>query len=286
MSVIVPLFNGASFVGEQLDALAEQDFSGEWELLVVDNGSTDNSVAVVEERATKLPLRILHCAARGVNEARNTGARAAGGERLAFLDQDDKAAPGWLAAIDRALDRFPLVGGRLEFAELNRPRIVAGRVQKPAVTELPKYRGVPHAFGSNMGCQRFVFEAIGGFDPAFNSGADDVDFFFRAHRAGIGAVFVPDAVVAYRLRPSLSGYCRQMYGYALMDARLDAKNRRLGAIPRQSSRSRAAAAWGHVKLLAAVNLWLTPVGRLQYAHRVGNAAGAFVGFVRHGQLVL
>jgi glycosyltransferase involved in cell wall biosynthesis len=280
------MYNGERVIGEQLDALAAQQFDGDWELVLADNGSTDDTAALAQRSADRLPIRVIDVPTRGVSAARNAGVAITRHSKLAFLDQDDRAAPRWLAAMDRALDLFPLVGGRLDYVELNSPRIVAGRVQKPAVTELPTYRGVPHGFGCNMGCQRVTFETIGGFDPAFNSGADDVDFFFQAHLLGIEATFVDDAVVAYRLKPSLSEYRRQMYNYAVMDARLDAKNRRLGVILRQSSRSRAAAAWGHLKLLAGVNLWFTPVGRLQYAHRVGNAAGAFVGFVRYGQLVL
>jgi glycosyltransferase involved in cell wall biosynthesis len=286
IAVIIPVRNGARLIGAQLDALAGQAFNGDWELIVVDNGSTDNTEDIVARWCHRLPVRLLHLERAGANTARNAGASTAIASRLAFLDHDDVAAPGWLDAMNRALDEHPLVGGRLDYERLNTPLAVAAHAQKLAVSNLPLYRGAPHAMGCNMGCQRAAFDEIGGFDPAMSRGADEIDFFFRAHQLGIEASFAPDATVAYRLRTS-SRECRtQMHNYAVGDAQLAAKLRLAGAIPKQSNRSRLAATWGHVKGLAGMNLWFTPVGRRQYSQRMGYTVGAVVGFVRFRQIVL
>jgi glycosyltransferase involved in cell wall biosynthesis len=286
ISVVIPTYSRRQLLDVQLTALADQDFDGTWEVVVADNGSTDDSVALAESYGDRIPVRVIGVQQRGVNAARNAGVAATQHSRLAFLDDDDRAHPGWLRAINDALDQHRLVGGRLEYTGLNDPLVVAGRVQQPCRVDLPKYRGVPHAFGANMGCHRSIFDELHGFDPDFKAGGDDIDFCFRAHLLGVDTEFVNDALVSYRLRPTRREYRLQMQGYAAMDALVDAKQRRAGAIPPQTARSRAAAAWGHVKLLSAVDLWLTPVGRWHYAHRVGNATGAVQGFVRYHQLVL
>lgn len=286
ISVVIPVFNGARYLDEQLGSMAEQNFDGDWELLVVDNGSTDDSAAIAERWMAKIPMRVLSCPEKGVNAARNAGVRAASGTKLAFLDHDDVADPNWVAAMDRALDVHPLVGGRLDYERLNSAEVLAGRDQQLATIELPNFRGALHAFGCNMGCKRATFDALGGFDTSLPCGADDTDFFFRAHRAGFDADFASDAVVAYRLRDSRRAYRRQIHNYAVAQAQLDAKLQDACMIPRQSNRSRAAATWGHVKALADVRLWFTTSGRWRYVHRLGAAGGAIVGFIRYRQIVL
>jgi glycosyltransferase involved in cell wall biosynthesis len=286
ISVVIPVFNGAGLLDEQLGSLAEQTFDGDWELLVVDNGSTDDSVAIAERWMASLPLRVLSCPEKGVNAARNAGVKASVGTKLAFLDHDDVADPGWLAAMDRALDVHRLVGGRLEYERLNSAELLAGRDQRLATMELPNFRGAPHALGCNMGCLRTTFDALGGFDALLPCGADDTDFFFRAHHAGIEAAFISDAVVAYRLRDTRRGYRRQIHNYAIAQAQLDAKLQAAGMIPHQSNRTRAAAIWGHVRALADVRLWFTSTGRWRYVQRVGAAGGAVIGFARYRQIVL
>jgi glycosyltransferase involved in cell wall biosynthesis len=285
ISVVIPVFNGADHLGEQLAAVAAQEFDGEWEVVAVDNGSTDGSMQILEECVGRLPLRIERCPQRGVNAARNAGAAVARFDRLAFLDQDDVAAPGWLAAIDAALDKHRLVGGRLDHERLNAYDVLDSRGQAAPEHELPRFRGAPFAIGCNMACRRDVFMELGGFDPELLPAADDMDFCFRAQHAEITVTFVPEAVVAYRLRGTVAEYRQQMRRYAIGHAQLDAKLRGLGLIAPQSWKSRAAAIAGHLRGVLSVNLWFSRVGRWKYAQRFGNATGAVIGFVRFHQVV-
>ncbi len=126
LSVIIPVRNGADLLRYQLEALAQQDFDGQWETIVADNGSTDDLPAVIEQYAGRLPgLRRVDASGRvGASHARNVGVRAARGDHLLFVDADDVVSAGYLQAMHQALLGAPLTAGRLDVGALNvvRPR--------------------------------------------------------------------------------------------------------------------------------------------------------------------
>lgn len=101
LSIIIPCFNAAATIGEQLQALVSQNWKDTWEVIVSDNGSTDGSIKVVEQFKGELPnLHIVDASRRrGTAHARNRGAAMASGDALVFVDADDEVAPGWLEAI-------------------------------------------------------------------------------------------------------------------------------------------------------------------------------------------
>ena len=107
LSVIIPCKNMGATIGAQLEALANQSWSEPWEVIVSDNGSSDDSVRVVQRYAARLPnLRLVDASDRpGASHARNVGARHATAPALAFCDADDEVGVDWLAAMDRALSR-------------------------------------------------------------------------------------------------------------------------------------------------------------------------------------
>src|SRR3954447_18669638 len=98
ITVAIPMRDAAATIGAQLEALAAQEYDGEWEVLVADNGSTDASGQVVREFAGRLPrLRILDASERrGVSHARNLALSEARGAVLAMSDADDVVDRGWL----------------------------------------------------------------------------------------------------------------------------------------------------------------------------------------------
>src|SRR5919198_5805523 len=106
-SVIVPARNAAATIGRTLEALAAQDFPQEYEVIVVDDGSTDDTVAVAE--AAPGPVTVRRQEQRGPGEARNLGAQHARGEVLAFTDADCFPERGWLRAGVAALADADLV---------------------------------------------------------------------------------------------------------------------------------------------------------------------------------
>jgi glycosyltransferase involved in cell wall biosynthesis len=110
ISVIVPTYNRESYLGRSLASVLDQRLPCD-ELIVVDDGSTDGTVSVVERIAadSPVPLRLLCQENRGAAAARNTGIRAAKGELLAFLDSDDWWLPGKLALQAAAMNANPRI---------------------------------------------------------------------------------------------------------------------------------------------------------------------------------
>lgn len=206
LSVIIPCFNGADTIAIQLEALAIQQWSQSWEIIVCNNGSTDNSVAIVEQYKDKLPnLRIIDASAkRGVAYVRNVGIAAASSDAFVICDADDEVAPGWLTAMGDTLSKYDFVTGPLEFTKLNEPWRVQKHEDKQTETpgshqETPFY---PWANGCNFGITRKVIETIGRFDESLIFG-EDIEFSWRAQVAGFQLHFVPNATIYYRLRHGL-----------------------------------------------------------------------------------
>ncbi len=222
-TVVVPAFNAAATLGEQLAALRTQAApgGGPLEVLVCDNGSTDGTRAVVEEHARDWSgLRLVDASARrGPAAARNVGAAAARSQLLLFCDADDVVAPGWAEALVAALAEHPLVAGRLEYGLLNgwsrlRPRSAVLDSGLYTKAFLP---GLPGGGSGNMGVRREIFLALGGFCEDAPV-AEDTDLCWRAQLSGHALAFVPDALVHVRRRDTARGLWRQGFSYGRGDA--------------------------------------------------------------------
>ena len=122
------MLNAASTLPEQLDALVAQSYSGAWEVVLADNGSTDGADTLGLAWADRLPaLSVIDVpATRGASYARNVGAREAKGDFLLFCDADDVATSGWVEAMAEAAVHADLAGGRLDDVELNSPTVRNG----------------------------------------------------------------------------------------------------------------------------------------------------------------
>ena len=108
LSVILPVYNGAAHIGDQLDALLAQSWSKPWELVVVDNDSTDLTPAIVEQYVAKHPDRIRVTSApeqHNLSYVRNVGVRTARADAVAFCDDDDLVGATWVASMGDALAR-------------------------------------------------------------------------------------------------------------------------------------------------------------------------------------
>lgn len=214
VTVVIPVLNGESWLPEQLAALEAQDYAGQWEVVAVDNGSTDGSAALLHRWQDRLPLRVVETDGRqGINVARNTGCAHAKGDLFAFCDVDDIVAPDWLTQLVEAAAHHDVIGGRLDEEHLNEG---LSSVQRPRLPQdrLPVALGfLPFALGANFAVWRDVFVALGDFDEAYICGNDDVEFSFRAQLAGYEVGYAPDAVVAYRHREGGRQLFRQFRSY-------------------------------------------------------------------------
>ncbi len=213
-SVILTVRNGSRELPEQLESLAAQHYTGSWELLVVDHGSTDHTVEVAMAFASRLPIRIIDAAAEpGAAAARNLGATAATGELLLFCDHDDVLDQHWIEEMVAALERYPAVGGALELDQLN--GAVYPLLHRGTWSELPRVEGYLAASPTaNFAAWASAFWAVGGFDTAY-AVSYDVDISIRLQQAGFELGFAPAAVVHYRDRRSLAALTKQRYRYGL-----------------------------------------------------------------------
>jgi glycosyltransferase involved in cell wall biosynthesis len=218
----MPARNAEATISAQLDALAKQDYTGRWELVVADCGSTDATPEAALASRNRFPaFRLVHADVaerNGAAAARNRGAAIAAGDLLAFCDADDVVAPNWLGAIAARARDADLLAGALDTEMLNEPSLCTWRIQ-PSWQRNAIHRYLPSASSANCAVWADVFAALGGFDEN-HPGAEDRDLSYRAQLAGYRLRQAPDAVVAYRYRPGLLATMRQYYRWGAADARL------------------------------------------------------------------
>lgn len=208
VSVIVPARDAAATLPATLAALAAQDDPPAHEVIVVDNGSRDET-AELAQRAGATVLRLLRGPGPGV--ARHAGAGAAAAPVLAFTDADCTPAPGWLRAGLAALDNADLVQGRVA---------PAGPV--PALhrtLEVTCESGLYEA--ANLFVRRAAYDVAGGFGaglegPGAPPFGEDVLFGWAVRRAGLRTAFAPEALVHHAVLPrSAAAYVRERGRLAL-----------------------------------------------------------------------
>jgi glycosyltransferase involved in cell wall biosynthesis len=211
VSVIVPFRNADPYFRDQLEALALQDFEGGWEVVVVDNGSHDESRAVAESFSDRLNLHIVDAGNRpGAAYATNVGVRHASGRKLIFVDADDQVAPGYLAAMAAGLDRHDFVTSNFDHRTLNPPwvQLAHGPLWRDPEDPLGDHFGVLPSAGGSVGISHAVFEAVGGFPEDFGR-MYDIAFSWEVQSAGTRLHHVPDALYRVRFRSTLAGLFRQ-----------------------------------------------------------------------------
>ena len=223
ISVVIPCRDASTCIGGQLTALARQEWTGDWEVIVADNGSSDSTAEVVGTFDQRLPrLRFVPASERrGAAHARNVGAGRARGRSIIFCDADDEVAEGWLAAMAAALRDSAFVASRFDLKKLNPETIAASRGDPQhaglQVLDYPPY--LSHSGGSGLGIRRALFAEVGGFDESLRF-VQDTDFCIRVQLAGTPLSFAPDALVHVRLPVSNRRQFRQAYRWAKSNSRI------------------------------------------------------------------
>lgn len=202
ISVVVPTYQRRASLRATLDALRAQDLAEPFEVIVVDNGSTDGTAALLAGRDDPA-LRVLRLDPNfGPGPARNAGWRAARAPVVAFTDDDCLPDPGWLRAVVAAVAAGADVAvGRTEADPA--ALAAAGPFSHWVRVEAP----MPWFPTCNIAYRRDLLEALGGFDESFtarlgSSFGDDTDLGWRALERGAEARFVPDARVVHEVTPS------------------------------------------------------------------------------------
>jgi glycosyltransferase involved in cell wall biosynthesis len=268
-TVVVPFRDAEATIVEQLAALAAQDLEAPWEVVLVDNRSSDGSRALAERWAATRPVaRVVDAVARdGVAYARNVGLTAATSPLLAYCDADDVVEPGWLRALVAALAAHDLVGGLVDELAMNAATTLSWQEPRRRDGLQVSHRFLPYAPGANFGVRRDVALAVGGWDERFPYGGNDVEFSWRVQLAGYRIGWVPDAVVRYRLRDSTSAFARQMFWRGVATVALVRAFRARGARPRP---------WSETARVLAKLVVLAPDAARDRSRR-----GRWIGMVAH-----
>lgn len=221
ISVIVCTHNGARVIRDCLEGLLNVDYPN-FEVIVVNDGSTDNTAAIVRE----YDVTLITTQKGGLSAARNRGLEAATGEIVAYLDDDAWPDPSWLTYLAATFVRTTHAGvcgpnlpppGQGSIADC-----VAHSPGGP-IHVLLTDEEAEHIPGCNMAFRKDALEAIGGFDPQFRVAGDDVDVCWRLRERGWTLGYSPGAMVWHRRRNSVWTYWKQQRGYGEAEALLERK---------------------------------------------------------------
>jgi hypothetical protein len=205
-SIVIPTWNGAALLNDALLSLRRQTWQ-DFEIIVVDNGSTDGTAALLAAQHPEVRLIELG-RNRGFAAAVNAGIGAARGDLVVLMNNDVEAAPGWIAALIDAMDAHPAAGScasrMLSHADPSRidsagdmlglfaTSIGHGELDGPAF-DVPVF--VLSACAGAAAYRRTLLEETGGFDERFFAYLEDIDLGIRFQLAGWDCLYVPDAVV-------------------------------------------------------------------------------------------
>lgn len=222
ISILIPTFNRADELGPTLDSVASLRVPQRWavEVIVVDNGSTDSTCEVVEERVGRYPcpLRIVAEERSGASFARNRGMAEAAHDHLAYFDDDVRVSKEWLDGYLEAVTKMeadsvvgpvhPLIDTQLP-ASITEP--VLKSLSSPYSRRGPDMMLLPdrcaHEIpGCNFGVTRRAAERVGGFDVNLGPkgadwrGGEDHEFGMRLRDAGCRVVYSPKCRIEHRIR--------------------------------------------------------------------------------------
>ena len=220
LSVVIVTWNSAAVVGRCLDALSENPPAGEWEAIVVDNGSTDETTEIVRRHALG-PRLIANEENRGLAAANNQGMSAAAGELVLLANPDTEVTPGAVAALRDLLERRPRAAfaiPRLRYPD-GRPQVSAGDLPTLREALLGRqaqgggdgeargfwWEGWPHDEERRIGrgheacylIRREAIAEIGPQDEAFVLDWEGIDWAARARDGGWEIWFTPAAEVVH-----------------------------------------------------------------------------------------
>lgn len=186
-SVVIPAYNEETYIGTCLESLARQTFTAPYEVIVVDNNSTDATASIARSFVGKMNIRMLHEPAQGRGAARATGCRAATGEYLLCTDADTIVPPEWIESFVSVLDRNPQAIGATSIIRISECTPVQNAIFNmvvPLTNHLYRLAfGHYWLTGASSAIRRDAYEKVGGFDAVQDS-LEDVSLTKRLARHG------------------------------------------------------------------------------------------------------
>ena len=222
ISVVVCSYNGARTIRDTMEGLKRLEYP-DFEVIVVNDGSTDATARIVAEYPE---VRLISTDNRGLSAARNTGWQQAGGEIVAYIDDDAYPDPHWLQYLAHRFTTGDWVGvGGPNIAPPGDGPIADCVANAPGgpVHVLVSDVEAEHVPGCNMAFRREALAAIDGFDVRYRAAGDDVDLCWRLQERGGKIGFHAGAMDWHHRRNSLAMYWNQQKGYGKAEALLEEK---------------------------------------------------------------
>lgn len=219
VSLVMTLRNEADSLPMLFASLAAQT-KPPAEIVAVNDGSTDDTAAVLAQLATHYPLRVLDGGGKGISHGRNVAIAAAQGPIIASTDGGTWLDPRWLAAItapfaDPSVD---VVSGFFATDPQTPFEMALGATIMPDLRDVNPAKFLPA--GRSMAFRKAAWQAVGGF-PEWLDYCEDLVFDIAMQRNGARFVFAPDAIVHARPRATMRAFWRQYYNYARGDGKAD-----------------------------------------------------------------
>ena len=206
ISVVVCSHNGARTLRDCCEGLLELDYRPSFDVVIVDDGSTDATAGIAEEYG----FRVIRTPNRGLSSARNTGLEAATGDIVAYIDDDARPDLHWLHYV---ADTFLTT----DYVDIGRPNVLPAQSGPVSwcvenapggpIHVLLNDREAEHIPGCNMAFRKSALLAVGGFDPRYRIAGDDVDICWKMQARGWKLGFNPAAVVWHHRRNAVRPYC-------------------------------------------------------------------------------
>ena len=186
VSIVVPAYNEELLLPACLDSLAQQDYAGDIEVIVVDNASDDRTAEV----ATRRGVMVVSESLRGYSSALARGFKSATGEIVATTDADTVVPRNWISLLVREYESHPdvvAVGGEIVFRDANRAARVFTQGILPLLVRLDRSNPAgAHLWGANFSVRRAAFDAAGGWLEEFERREHGYGYFFGGDGLGVG----------------------------------------------------------------------------------------------------
>ncbi len=208
LSVVIPAYNAAATIGACLDALAAQTFDGPFEIIVVDDGSSDATASIAHAHG----VQVIRTERQRPAAARNAGFRAARGTIVCCTDADCEPAPDWLTQITAPFTDQAIVATKGTYLT-HQTEIVARFVQleyEDKYDRLLPQQSIDFIDTYSAAYRREKILEAGGFEESFDY-LEDQELSFRLAAAGDQMVFQPEAIVYHQHADTLAAYMRKKF---------------------------------------------------------------------------
>lgn len=218
ISIIATVLNEGDNIQHVMNSFLAQTRQPD-EIVIVDGGSSDNTVAILESYTDRLPIKVFVAEGCNISQGRNRAVKEAQGDILAITDAGVRLTDTWLEYITRPLLENPainVVAGFFQADPQTLFEVALGATSLPLANEIDRQTFLPSS--RSIALRKSAFEQVAGY-PEWLDYCEDLIFDIRLRQSQPPFTFVPDAVVYFRPRPSLRKFFKQYYLYARGDGK-------------------------------------------------------------------